>query len=202
MLCVFLVQTGTKKANQCQAFSIPDLGFAGAPLFWSLAHRSMTDLWSELGVDFEHESSDSEGSDDGEEGTRSHPDRPGRPRLEDPRGLGDAIVLFVRDFISAHGQVTTDADRLACTGFVFGAPLRRIAEAACLHFKQPISSTAIGNLLAQPRHDSTGPQRSVVLARPCRIAANHRELHARCCFSASLFKTDILHRQGKGFGHP
>lgn len=131
-MCVCLVKEGNKKADQCQVFSIPDLGSAGAPQFWSLAHKSITDLSSDFGVDFEYESSASESSDGGEDS-----EMPGesRPRVDDPRRLGNEIVLFVRDHISAYGQTSTGARFLAAKGFVFGAPLRQIAEAACEHCK-------------------------------------------------------------------
>lgn len=76
-----------------------------------------------------------------------HPGR-GRPRVDDERKYGEAIVQFITDYIQSHGQMTTDSLRVREHEEVFGAPLDAIQKAA----KEKgfrISRSALWNLLAR-----------------------------------------------------
>ena len=130
-------------------------------------------------------------SDDDIASADSSVDKPvGRPRLEDKRRFGRAVVDFVESFISARGQHTVDGQRMKPITGVFGAPLQAIAVAVQEHFGQTVSRNGIWNLLAPPRRNSIGAARGLVNARPVKIVATEKKPHPRSRFSASLFKYD------------
>ena len=112
-----------------------------------------------------------------------------RPRIEDDRMHGHAIVDFVKDFLLSRGQSSMDScHRLRTSTTVISASLNSIRKAA-LSANYPISRSAIYNLLAPPKRNSVFTnQRRVIDARVSRTVGCMTKWHPRAAHSASLMK--------------
>ena len=112
---------------------------------------------------FETEAEDAkDGSDDFDEERQIR--GPGRPKIEE-RLDWEQLLKHITNFLQSKGQVGADHHRLQATGEVYGAPLDKLA-ASCKAAGFDVSRSGLYNLMAPPRHNSRGPCRGLIDARP------------------------------------
>ena len=168
---------GSAASKSIQLLAVDAVGGRGSAYFWSMMHMGATEQFDTGDMTFNIDEDDCDMvSDDDIASADSSVDKPvGRPRLEDKRRFGRAVVDFVESCISARGQHTVDRQRMKPITGVFGAPLQAIAAAVQEHFGQTVSRDGIWNLLAPPRRNSIGAVRGLVNARPVRVVATEKK---------------------------
>ena len=122
----------------------------------------------------------------------------GRPRLEDPRRYGNALVKFITDFCMTNGFVTkgggTHTEANCNTPMdVARMPLRLLRDAAVENGFE-CSLSGLRNMCTKHRVNYKGPRRGALPLRRVRIISDLQRWHPRKVFSSTLLKyeNDLL----------